>query len=50
MLNKLQRKKQIKNYNVLHPDADKNNKNSKNASMCKFMLKHVLLSQNLQIR
>jgi len=34
----------VKNYNVLHLDADKNNKNCKNASMCKLMLKYALLS------
>jgi len=30
---------QNKKVYVLHPDADKNNKNSKNASTCKLMLK-----------
>lgn len=32
------------NYNILHPDAHKSNKNSKNASTCKLISKYVLRS------
>lgn len=36
--------KDVNHYNVLHPDVDKNNKNIKNTSICKLMLRYVLLS------